>query len=194
VICIPSIVEGLGAGWGHDGTHTQRPPWPRSPRLGEGRQFGEASQFVALCSRGVSCLQQTITAPKVQRLPLRDMSGGYPTKGLRGLFLTAPSLPLTILVETSGSSTSPRAYTSKTRACRYISRPAPTSAVATAMPLGIAAYRAMSSTLRSAPTMVGSGSAPSWTAARPTGGSGFYLIANRHQPRARSCAGSNLSE
>jgi hypothetical protein len=134
VICIPSIVEGLGAGWGHDGTHTQTPSWPRFPHRNEGLSVRRGKSVCSLCSRGVSCLQQTITAPKVQRLPLRDMSGGYPTKGLLGLFLTAPNLPLTILVETSGSSTSPRAYTSKTRACRYISRPAPTSAVATAMP------------------------------------------------------------
>jgi hypothetical protein len=180
-----AFVEGLGAGWGHDGTHAQTPSWPRFPHRNEGLQFGEASQFVVAC-RGFSWLHRTIIQRHRQR-NLMDIRSAL-NRTLEQIMRLLTKTP------TNGLFVSSMGYIRKTLAWRWQQSLGLRSALAIVMRPVTVALPVTSFTFCFAPVTAISGSAPSWTAAPLTGGKTFSATANRRKPRDRWCAGWNLCE
>jgi hypothetical protein len=185
VICIPSIVEGLGAGWGHDGTHAQTPSWPRFPHRNEGLSVGEGSQFVVVRSGGFPCVYRT-TIRRVSQRNLMDIRSAL-NRTLEQITRLLTKTP------TNGLFVSSMGYIRKTLAWRFRQSPGLRSALAIVMRPVIVALPVTSFTFCFAPVTAISGSAPSWTAAPLTGGKTFNATANTRKPRDRWCAGWNLS-
>jgi hypothetical protein len=158
-----AFVEGLGAGWGHDGTHAQTPSWPRFPHRNEGLQFGEASQFVVAC-RGFSCVPTYVRQSMVQELSFPGPAVKHPT-----LEQKTALLPQVEPTKTIGFTTLRRVFSAKTRVCISISLPAIRGLVVTPM----------------SPTMQSSGGARQTTSCANS-----FIRSRASRSATRSCAGA----
>jgi hypothetical protein len=163
--CIPAFVdEGLGPGWGHDGTHTQTPSWPRFPHRNEGLQFGEASQFVVAYRGGFSCVPTYPRQSMVQELSFPGPAVKHPT-----LEQKTALLPQVEPTKTIGFTTLRRVFSAKTRVCISISLPAIRGLVVTPM----------------SPTMQSSGGARQTTSCANS-----FIRSRASRSATRSCAGA----